>query len=219
MCSQTPAAAQRSAIAGTGSTEVVEVVPTVATTATASERSSTSARMRNSASDGDLAHLEPEQPARLVDRRVRVLGAVDDVPALGRDVARGRERGERRGGRAVLDVAVPGRRQAEQVGEPGERDLLELGRGRRRAPEHRVLVERRDQELGEDARLGRGDAEVREEARVVPVRDARQQDRVEVGEHRRERLALSGRRRRQLCADRRPGATRESTGSSRRSSR
>src|SRR5438128_1665874 len=49
--SQTPASLQRSAIAGTGSTEVVEVVPTVATTAVTSARGK-SADIRNSSSTG-----------------------------------------------------------------------------------------------------------------------------------------------------------------------
>ena len=62
-------------------------------------------------------------------------------------------------------------------------------------------VQGRDEELGQDARLGARDPEVREEARVVPVRDAGQQDRVEVLEHRGERLALLRRRRGEPCAD------------------
>ena len=49
--------------------------------------------------------------------------------------------------------------------------------------------------------MRRCDPEIREEARVVPVRDARQQHAVEVGEHVRERLGLLGRRRREPGAD------------------
>ena len=78
-----------SAIAGTGSMLVVDVVPTVATTARARRRrrgpaaiaaSSRSARIRNVVVDGDLAQrllAEAERDDRLVDRRVRLLGAVD----------------------------------------------------------------------------------------------------------------------------------------------
>ncbi len=58
-CSQAPARAHASAIAGTGSTEVVEVVPTVATTAHAPDRSSVSTRIRNAASTGSLRTSSP----------------------------------------------------------------------------------------------------------------------------------------------------------------
>ena len=58
-CSQAPARAQASAIAGTGSTEVVDVVPTVATTAQAPARSSASARIRYAASTGTLRSSSP----------------------------------------------------------------------------------------------------------------------------------------------------------------
>ena len=92
-------------------------------------------------------------------------------------------------------------RQVEQLAEPRERELLEFGDRRRRAPEHAVGVHRRRQQLREDARVRRRDAEVGEEARVVPVRDARQQHAVEVGEHVGERLGRLGRRGRQARAD------------------
>jgi hypothetical protein len=62
-----------------------------------------------------------------------------------------RNDGRRRGG--VLDVAVQALREAEQLREPVERELLDLRRRRRRAPEHRVDVQGRDDELGEDPRL------------------------------------------------------------------
>ena len=101
-----------------------------------------------------------------------MLGADDDAPARRRRPG-GRERGdEARRGR-VLDVPVEALREAEQVGEPGERHLLELLQGGRRAPEDPDLVERGDQELREDPRLGAGRREVREVARALPVREAR----------------------------------------------
>ena len=43
--------------------------------------------------------------------------------------------------------------QAEQLPQPVERHLLELLQRRRGAPEDADLVERGDQQLGEDARL------------------------------------------------------------------
>ena len=61
-------------------------------------------------------------------------------------------------------------------------DLFELGRRRRRPPQHRLLVERGRQELGEHARRAAGDREVGEEARMVPVREAGHEHALEVGE-------------------------------------
>ncbi len=85
----------------------------------------------------------------------------------------------------------------EQLPYPVDRAQLELGRRRRGAPVERHLVQRRGQQLGEDPRLGRGDGEVREEARVLPVRERGDDQLVEVAQHVRERLALLRRRRRQ----------------------
>ena len=73
-------------------------------------------------------------------------------------------------------------------------DLLQLGCGRRGAPEHRVLVEGRGEELGEDSRLGRGCREVGEESRVLPVSHPGHEDLVQIAQHRGERLAPLGRR-------------------------
>ena len=64
-CSHVPAARQRSAIARTGSTDVIDVVPTVATTAAASASSSASTRIRNSSSDGTLCSSIPSIRAAL----------------------------------------------------------------------------------------------------------------------------------------------------------
>ena len=75
---------------------------------------------------------------------------------------------------------------------------LELGRRRRGAPEDRDLVQRRRDQLGEDPRLRGGDGEVGEEARVLPVRERRDDQLVEVAEDVRERLAGLGRRDREL---------------------
>ena len=56
--SQTPACSQRSASAGTGSTDVDDVVPTVATTAVASS-SGKSVVIRNSSSTGTVRYSSP----------------------------------------------------------------------------------------------------------------------------------------------------------------
>ena len=84
----------------------------------------------------------------------------------------------------VVDDAFEGLRQPDQPSQPGERHRLELRRGRRRAPEHRLLVERRRQELGEHPGRAARDREVGEEPRVVPVGQSGHQDSLEVGHHR-----------------------------------
>ena len=72
--------------------------------------------------------------------------------------------------------------------EPLHRHLFELGCRGRRAPEHRLHVEGRGQRLGGDRRGRRARREVRKKARVVPVRDAGQDDRLEVLEDSLERF-------------------------------
>ena len=88
--------------------------------------------------------------------------------------------------------------QAEQLPHPVDGPQLELRRRGRGAPEDRDLVQRRREQLGEDPRLRRGRREVREEARVLPVRQRGDDQLVEVAQHVRERLALLRRRERQL---------------------
>src|SRR6185295_10673589 len=95
---------------------------------------------------GDRLDLELEQTRRLRGRGVRVLGADDDALARRRRPG-GRERRDQSGRGGVLDMAVEALRQAEQVGEPGERHLLELLERGRGAPEDPDLVQRRDEEL------------------------------------------------------------------------
>ena len=56
----------------------------------------------------------------------------------------------------------------------------------------RHLVRGRGDQLGQDPGLGRRDREVREEARVLPVREGGQDQVVEVAQHVRERLAPLG---------------------------
>ena len=101
--------------------------------------------------------LEVEDLHCLLHRGVGVLRR-DDDPLPGSELARGRQRDESRRRRRVLDVAVPAGRQPEQLRHPVEHDALQLGRGRRRAPEDRVLVERGREELREDRGLRARDA-------------------------------------------------------------
>ncbi len=108
-------------------------------------------------------------------------------------LARGGERGESADRRGVVDDSVEGVGQAEHPAQPAERDVFELGRGGRGAPEHRVDVERRGERFGEDGHRRGTDREVREEPRVIPVRDPRHHVLFEVGEDPIERLALDRR--------------------------
>ncbi len=127
-------------------------------------------------------------PSRPTSARAR---SNDDRP-IGRELACRREADERRRRGRVLDMSVPTGREAEQVGYPVEDDALQLGRRRRRAPEDRVLVDRRCEQLREDRGLGARDREVAEEPRRLPVGHRREQDLVEIAENGRERLATIG---------------------------
>ena len=149
--------------------------------------------------DRHLAQPQAQHPRGLVDRRVGLLGAHDEL-AAGR-LAGGDERRQARGRGRVLDVPVPAAGQTEQIGDPVEHDALELGRGRRGPPQDRDRVQRRRQQLGEDRRLGRAGGEVGEVAWVLPVGDPGQQQLVEVAQHVGERLRVLRRPRRQPGAD------------------
>ena len=105
-------------------------------------------------------------------------------------------------------------REAEQVDEPVEHVRLDLRQRRARRPEHPLRAEAGRHELGQDrGRRGVG-REVGEPARRLPVRDARQDDRVEVAQQRLERLGLLRRAPSGSRARTSPGATSGCTGSS-----
>ena len=226
-----------SAIAGTGSTLVVEVVPTVATTAIGTMPAARSSAMARCERVGPHAEIgvrrhaakavvaEAEQDHRLVDRRVRLVGAVDAVarqlgparhprcPHAGdRRLARRRQRVQARDRRRVVDDAFEGVGQAHQLTQPPERHLLEFGHRRRGPPQHALRVERGGQQLRQHARPAARDGEVGEEAGVVPVGDARERSasRSRPGSTRTPRPARAAR----AGSERRmsPGLTCESTG-------
>src|SRR5512132_76449 len=111
------------------------------------------------------------------------------------------QRRERRGRGRILDVAVPLAREPEQLSQPVHRHQLELGGRRRRGPEDLRHVQRRCEQLREDARLRARRREIGEETRMLPMRYPRQQHLVEVAEHRRERLAGLRRKLRQRAPD------------------
>ena len=145
----------------------------------------------------EAAAPEAERHAGLLDRRVGLGRGVDAhrratiaARPASRAPAQGDER--RRRGR-VGDEPVERIRQAERLAQPADDDPLELGRDRRRPPEHRVLAERRGQHLAEDPGPGRGRREVGQEARVLPVRRVRLDEPAVVVEDRPDRLGRFGR--------------------------
>ena len=124
------------------------------------------------------------------------------TPSAGRAAARavqcGEHSGERRGGRGVLDDpaarAVAGERlgQPERLPQPVEHHLLELGGGRAGRPDHPLAPDAAGEEVAEHAGRGGVGREVGEEPRVLPVRQAADQVRVEVGQHGVQGLGSSG---------------------------
>ena len=159
----------------------------------------------SSSSTGTLRSSSAEHPRGLVDRGVRVLGADDDAARRSRrargDRARPASRSRRcpRCGRAsppaARAAARPSRARAPRArssaGDVRQRiaDLCSAPprATRRGSPAPTPVV-----------------GEVGEEARVLPVRDPRQQHLVEVAQHGRERLALLGRRLRAAAPGCRP---------------
>ena len=118
-----------------------------------------------------------------------------------RRLACGGEGEHRRDRSRVVDVTRPVGIDAEHLPQPVERTILELRRRRRRLPEHRVHVQRRRQQLGEDSGRTGADREVGEEAGVIPVSDPRNDHALEVGNDVIERLARARRRRRERGRD------------------
>jgi hypothetical protein len=116
-------------------------------------------------------------------------------------LARGGERRKRGNGRALLEVSVKARRQAEQLREPVEHRLLELLERGRGTPEDADVVEPGAQQVGEHAGIRARGREVGEEARTLPVGEPWEHDLVQVFEQPREGLGLLGRRRRKGGAD------------------
>ncbi len=161
----------------------------MATTAQASPSSSSVRPHRERRVDGRRPDLELEQSRSLRGRRMRVLGTHNDVPVRGGGAGGGECGDQARGGR-VLEMAVERIGKSEQLPQPVERHLLQLLQGRRGAPEDPHLVERRDQELGQNPRFGRRRGEVGEVARALPMRDPRHQDLVQIAQQCREGLGL-----------------------------
>ena len=84
--------------------------------------------------------------------------------------------------------------KAEELAEPVDDDPLELGRRRRRRPQHPLDPEAGAEQFAEDRRTGGIGREVGKEPRMLPVRQPRNDDSLEIAEHRRERLRRLWRR-------------------------
>ena len=113
-----------------------------------------------------------------------------------------REQGnQRRARRRILDDPAAGgvgaemRGQPEQFGQPVQDDRLQLCAGRAGRPHHALHAEPGREQIAEDRWPARVRREVREEARMLPVRDAGQDQAAQVGQHLLVRLALLGRMR------------------------
>ena len=141
----------------------------------------------------------------LLDRRVGLRGRVGDEiaghtggvhRALRRPLPRREDGAEGGLGRRALDDTAPrpvGAEpvgQAEQLGHPVEHERLDLGAGRARGPRHAVHPEAGRGQVTQDRRIAGVGGEVGEEAGVLPVGQAGDDDPIEVGEHGVEGLGL-----------------------------
>ena len=216
-----------SRIAATGSLDVVEVVPTVATThigrrpardVGVERLSSASARIANAVVDRNLHDVlapDAERDRALLDVRVGVFGDVDAQrrqigaprhPAFAdleaQRLARGGQRGEAADRRGVVDDAVNAAGSPSILAQPAaattSSSSVAAGDVRHSialtssvaASASASTVDRR-----------RADREIREESRMVPVRDPRHDQPLEIGENRVERLGLRRRAQRQRAVN------------------
>ena len=139
---------------------------------------------------------------------MRLCRRVDGVPVVHPTTAPPRatgpvQRGERgdqcgRRRRILNDTTAPAAgtepgRQVEQIGEPVEHHGLHLGARRAGGPQHALHAQARADQVGEHGRAGRVGREVPEEPRMLPVREVRYDDPVEVVEQAGEPVAVGGR--------------------------
>ena len=224
-CSQRPCRRAIAAMSSIGSTAVLVVVPVVATTAQGTRpacaiRGNGLARARRPHRPIRVERIQPQMVAAeageqrgLLDRAVAVRRRVDDErrgsglqPAsreavVGRALARAEQRDERAGGRGVLNDAAPGRQTAEHLTKPVGRDFFDFGQRRTRLPRQAEHAQARAREVAQHAREIAVAGEVAEERRMRPVRETRDDDRVEVAHDVVERFGRLGRRRRQPGLD------------------
>ena len=197
--SHAPAAAQRSPIAGSGSTDVVEVVPTVATTAATSSSSSASARIRNSSSEGTLRSSIPSIRAAL---SAAECACSEQTTTLRPVVCRAAIRAASVEVEAVSSMCPcqPGGSPISCATQSQTRSSssVDAGAVRQRKPTELSVA------ASSSARIPGSAPVVAKYAKnrgMLPVRDAGEQDLVEVAQYRVEGLGLLGRRLRQPGAD------------------
>ena len=177
--------------------------------------------------DLEQAHVREARDARApLDRRVRLRGPVGDQAVDRRagprrllardhvDEVRGVRRAHLDHAAARADRRLEVLREPEQVDEPVEDVRLDLRQRRAGGPDHALRAQPGRHQLGEDRRARRVGREVGEPARGLPVRDARQDDLVQVAQQRRERLGLLRRGRAAAWPRISPGSTLGAIGSS-----
>ena len=118
----------------------------------------------------------------------------------GRPFSRANQRHQRARRRGILDHPAPGRRKSEHPPQPIGDHLLDFGQRRTRLPGQPEHAQSGADEIAEDPRRRRIAGEIAEEARVLPERQRRQDDCVQIGDHLGEVLRLVRRRRRQCVA-------------------
>src|SRR5207237_6906372 len=82
----------------------------------------------------------------------------------------------------VVDDSEQPVRKAKRFSKPGKRDDLELRQRRRGLPQHSIRIDRGSQKFRQNAGLRAGDREVGEERWMVPVCDAGDDLRFEIGD-------------------------------------
>ncbi len=162
----------------------------------------------------DIVAAKPRQQRRLVDGAVGVRGTVDDQRRgepreaaarqrkIARLLARANQRHQRRGRGGVLDHAAEALGQADELAHPVGHDFFEFGQRGRRLPGEAERAKPRAQIIAEHRGEFAVGGEIAEEAGMVEMRQARQDQRVEIGEDRRKRFGAGRRRLRQRRPDR-----------------
>ena len=99
-----------------------------------------------------------------------------------------------------MNHAAPGRRQADHLAHPIGGDFLHLGKRRAGLPGQAQHAQAGAGEIAEHAPKQAIGGEVTEEARMLPVREAGQDDTVQIADHSLERLGVRRRHGRKLSA-------------------
>jgi hypothetical protein len=107
--------------------------------------------------------------------------------------ARNRERVHNSDGRGVVDNAAKFFRQSHPLPCPINDQRFQFSRRRRRAPRHRIHIQRRSRDFAEDSRPSLSPAEVTEKHRMAPMHHAGNDQSIDVGKNFFERFRIFGR--------------------------